>query len=353
MYVGERGGKFGALTQDHSSIDETYTIWAGKYRRYHGQTPAQRLFDIKTFLLNVRDLFLFAIGSIQGWLLLGRVRPDIVFLKGGFVGVPVGLAAAVRKIPFVTHDSDAIPGLANRVVSRWATLHAVALPAREYQYPRSKTVQVGVLVEPGFTHVSADDQAEFKRQLNIPADRLVLLVTGGSLGAQRLNEAMRDIAPALLNDFEGLQIIHQVGSGKSEVYDEYHHERLDIIEFMRPMYVYTGAADVVVARASGNTVAELGAQAKAVIVVANPLLANGHQLKNAERLVAEGAAVSVHESAEHTDSDQLNIEIRRLLQDVSARKNIANNLHRMTIKDAAHRLSTHLLQLGSDARKGH
>lgn len=350
VYVGERGGKFQNLTDNHQSIDAVYSIWAGKYRRYYGATRLERLLDFKTMFFNVRDLFLFAAGTVQSWFLLKKIQPDVVFLKGGFVGVPIGLAAAARKIPFVTHDSDAIPGLANRLVSRWAAVHAVALPAQEYHYPTEKTVQVGVLVEPGFRYVSEMDKAMFKEQLRLNSEDFVLLITGGSLGAQRLNEAVKRIAPDLLKDFTNLKIIHQVGRGKAGVYGDFHHERLDVIEFMQPMYVYTGSADIIVSRASGNTVAELGVQAKTVIVVPNPLLANGHQLRNAERLVAQGAVVSIPETATVTDSASLDAEIRRLVQDDVARRALAKQLHALTITNASARLAEQILRLGSAHR---
>lgn len=345
IYIRERGNKFAEVTDASTVIDETRTIWAGKYRRYYGESTLQRLLDIRTNLLNVRDSFYFLIGAIQSWFLLGKLRPDVVLLKGGFVGVPVGLAAAARKIPFVTHDSDAIPGLANRIVGRWASQHAVAQPAQQYAYPSDRTVQVGVLLEPEFMQVSEIEQGKFKQQLGIDASYRVLLITGASSGAQRLNEAVVKNVDKLLADYTDLYIIHQVGKGKMGVYGTYSHPRLLIIEFMRPMYVYTGAADVVVARSSGNTIAELGAQGKAVIAVPSPFLAGGHQIKNAEQLQDQGAAVIVEESARGTDEVALDRAIRELLDDTTKRQRLSAKLHSLTITDAASRLAAMLLNL--------
>lgn len=345
VYVGERDGKFRELTEGHEAIDATYTIWAGKYRRYYGETTLQRLLDVKTNLLNLRDMVYFGMGAIQSWFLLGRIRPDVILLKGGFVGVPVGLAAAARKLPFVTHDSDAIPGLANRIVGRWAKLHAVALPKEGYTYPAASTVQVGVLLHPDFKLVHGAEQGAFKQQLGINASNRVLLVTGGSSGAQRLNEAVVKIIDKLLADFPDLYVVHQVGKGKTGAYGSYAHERLKVIEFMNPMYVYMGSADVVVARSSGNTIAELGAQAKAVIAVPSPFLAGGHQLKNAEELRRHDAALIVDETANGTDERALDAAIRLLLTDTARRTALAEKLHGLTITDASARLASILLDL--------
>lgn len=345
VYVGERGSALGELTSGHEAIDARYAIWAGKYRRYHGESFMSKLRDVKTLFLNVRDVFYFLAGTVQSWLLLRKIRPDIVLLKGGFVGVPVGLAAAAQGIPFVTHDSDAIPGLANRLVSRWAAMHAVAMAPEQYAYPPAKTQQVGVLVDAHFTEVDAASQAAMKTQVGVPPEAVMLLVTGGSSGAVRLNEALTRIAPTLLQEYPELHIVHQTGKGKHAVYGAYAHDRLHVLEFMHPMYVFTGAADIVVARASANTVAELGVQHKAVIVVPSPFLAGGHQLKNARLLADAHAAVVVSETEEGTDAVALLAAVRTLLNEPAQRAALAQRLHALSRADAAARLAGLLLSL--------
>lgn len=343
VYIGEKHGKFKELTATHEAIDKTYEIWAGKFRRYNGESWLRRLLDINTNLLNIRDLFLFGIGTLQSILILGRIKPSVVFLKGGFVGVPVGLAATLRKTPFVTHDSDALPGLANRLVGRWARTHAVALPPETYRYPSDRTVQVGVLVESGFKPVSSSDQQSMKQELQIPAGCTMLLVTGGSTGARNVNKAIKGIVATLLESYQDLYVVHQAGKGKAGIYGDYKHDRLTVVEFMRPMYVYTGAADIVVARASGNTVAELGTQGKATIVVPNPLLTGGHQLKNADVLERAGAVLVVPETPKETDAKALEVAIRQLLDDPKLRQDLGKKLQSITLTNAAEKLAKLLL----------
>ncbi|MEK7603204.1 MAG: glycosyltransferase [Patescibacteria group bacterium] len=343
-YIGERDGKFDHIVDGDANIDVVKRIFAGKYRRYHGESTIKRLTDIKTLLFNFRDLVLFVIGTFQAIFLLMRQRPDVIFLKGGFVGVPIGLAAALLRIPFVTHDSDAIPGLANRIVGRWAKIHAVAQKVDMYAYSPKNTVQVGVIVAEEFDLVDKQVQNHFKQQLNLNITDPLLVITGGSSGAQRLNQAMVKIVPDLISDFNNLNIIHQAGHGKTDIYGEYSSPRLKVIDFMKPMHQFTGAADIIVARSSANTLAELGVQGKATIAVANPLLTDGHQIKNAEELAKLDAVISVNENSKETDQVQLNLAIRELLSDPVKREKVAANLHENTIQGAAKVLAKILME---------
>lgn len=344
VYIGEHNGKFADLLRGNSDIDEIKTIYAGKFRRYHGESLLKRTIDIKTNLLNIRDIVLFGIGFLQSLWLVKKMNPDIVFLKGGFVGVPVGLSAALWHKPFITHDSDALPGLANRIVSRWAKYHATGMPAEFYRYPKDATVHVGVLVGKAYVPVNDDLQREYRQEIGIPTDSEVLLVTGGSLGATAINQAVRDIAQSLLEKDPKLYIIHQVGKGKQGIYADFTHDRLQVLEFLQPMYMYTGASDVVVSRAGANTIAELGVQGRAVILVPNPILTGGHQTKNADHLSDKGAVVVVPESELGKNSAALQAAITDLLTDVTKRKVLGSTLQSITIANAANKLAKLLLE---------
>lgn len=109
------------------------------------------------------------------------------------------------------------------------------------------------------------------------------------------------------------------------------------------MYLYSGASDLVITRAGANTMAELGVQAKACIVVPNPLLTGGHQLKNAEVLISEKAAKVVDESSVKSDPHLLLVAVSELLDNLEARKTLAANLHHLTVKNAASALAGLLL----------
>src|SRR3990167_4698141 len=196
--VGERGSKFAHLTQNHATIDATRTIFAGKFRRYNGESFVSQILDVKTLLLNIRDVFFVLIGLVQAVVLIGREKPDVVFLKGGFVGVPIGLAAALWRRPIVTHDSDALPGLANRIVARWAHVHATGMPAKYYRYDAKKIKHVGVLVGRAYQTVTPELKNMYRREVGIPEQGTVLFITGGSLGSQRINTACASFVADLL-----------------------------------------------------------------------------------------------------------------------------------------------------------
>lgn len=345
VYVGERGGKFAHLTQAAELFDEVHTVYAGKFRRYHGEAWWQKLLDVRTLFYNLRDTLYVGLGTIQSLWLLRRLRPEAIFLKGGYVGVPVGISGAVFGIPMMTHDSDAIPGLANRLVGRWARLHAVASPAASYHYPQDKTVHVGVLVERAYRHVTPALQRTYKREIDAPKDSTVLLVTGGSSGAVAINKAIYTCVPRLLDAFPDLYVVHQVGKGKAGVYNNYTHKRLRVLEFLRPMSAYMGAADVVVTRGSANTIAELAVQGKPTVVVPSPYLANGHQLKNAAILQEQGSAWVVQEADLYDAQEGLEPVLTELLSNPSRRKALAGTLHVTAPDNAAQRVAELLREL--------
>jgi len=302
---------------------------------------------VSTILKNVRDIFYVCIGTIQAFNLLSKERPDVIFLKGGFVGLPVGLAAAMHKIPFVTHDSDALPGLTNRLVGRWARLHATGLPTEFYSYAKEKSRYVGVLVGEDFVPVTSQLQQQYRAALQLPSEGRLLLVTGGSLGARRLNDEIKEIVPGLLEKYPDLFVVHQVGKGNIALYkDAVLPPRLVSLEFMEGMYRYTGAADVVITRAGANTLAELGVQGKACVVVPNPLLTGGHQLENAEYLLQHNAVLAVDEESFEKGSNDLKKAVEKLLDYPEIRANLGKALQTITKANAAQELASLLLQIG-------
>lgn len=344
VYIGERHGKFGHLLKDNPDIDAFYTIFAGKFRRYHGESVLKRLFALQDHLLNLRDAVFVLVGIIQSYRLLGKLKPDVLFQKGGYVGMPVGLAAAARKVPFVTHDSDILPGLANRAVSRWAKFNATGMPAEYYPYPEARTRHVGVLVSKDYKEVEPSLQKQYRIDLGLPATAKVLFVTGGSQGSRVINLAMVQIAANLLAKHHDLHIIHQVGKGSVRVYGDYANARLQVLEFLDGMHRYSGAADMIVTRAGANTLAEFGVQGRACLVIPNPLLTGGHQLKNTEYLLQKDAIVAVKEKDLAKDAAALANAIEDLLQDKAKRDALGAKLQAITIPDATHRLALLLLE---------
>lgn len=357
VYVGQKGDALGDVPAGDKNIDRVALVRAGKFRRYHGESFLQHLRDIPTVLKNIRDAVWTVVGLWQSYRLLRGLRPDIVFIKGGFVGVPVGLAAALLRIPYVTHDSDAIPGLANRIIARWAHLHAVALPKEVYRYPADKTVTVGVPVSHKYHVLSAAQQHAVRKQLGLDEFGRVVLVTGGGLGAKNINEAVISCMPELLARYPKLAVVHLTGRGKdSAARQRYKKElspadqkRVIIRDFVTNLYQYSGAADVVVARAGGTAIAELAAQAKACVVVPNPLLTGGHQLKNARVLAERKAVRLVDETVLAQDHRALMPALTELLDHPDKAAALGKKLAQVAQPDAARHLAMILLDTAKNA----
>lgn len=351
IYIAQAGDSFADLPRQHPAIDKVYAIRAGKFRRYHSMGVRQ-LFDIPTVAKNIRDLFLFGIGIVQSYFLLLRLKPDAILMKGGYVGAPVGLAAALLHIPYVTHDSDAIPGLANRIVARWARLHAVALPKEIYPYPPEKTVIVGVPVQGEFQPVTPALQAQYKQEIGLEGYNRVLFVTGGGQGSIRLNKAVIEVMPALLEQYPDMAVVHLAGRSQEKIvraaYDKVlsqaEQERISVKGFISGLHKYSGAADVIVTRAGATTLAEFAVQHKACVIVPNPFLTGGHQLKNAQVLADRHAAVCVPEQQLDTDPKALETAISQLMSNADERSELAKQLGKLAHPGASKELAMVLLK---------
>lgn len=330
-------------------MEAIYTIRAGKFRRYHGESFWSHLTDVRTNLKNLRDFFYFIAGFFQSLRLLGRLRPEVVFIKGGFVGVPVGMACRLRRIPYFTHDSDTVPGLANRLIAGGAVCHAVGMPAEFYIYPPGKVEYTGIPLADDYKRVDAAARKRFRKQLDVPVDSLVVTVTGGSLGAARLNSFFVAAAEALLTSFPNLHILHQTGSSES-VYPGLAAELRDrVIEtgFTDQLAAFTGAADVVVTRAGATTVAELAVQGQACLLVPNPQLTGGQQTKNAAYLERHQAAVVVPET-DASQPAQLEKAIGDLLSSADQRKSLSKHILELAKPDAAQALTDIIVEISNN-----
>jgi UDP-N-acetylglucosamine--N-acetylmuramyl-(pentapeptide) pyrophosphoryl-undecaprenol N-acetylglucosamine transferase len=267
------------------------TVAAGKFRRYHHLNLVQHVLWPSLMWANLKDLFKVAAGFFQSLYKLIIWRPDVVFTKGGYVCLPVGIAARVLRIPLVIHDSDAHPGLTNRVLSRWATRIATGAPLEYYSYPKEKSHYVGIPVNQAFHPYSAAEQLAAKNEWKVDTKKPLVVVTGGGLGARRLNNVVAEVLPHLQAT---VSVVLLSGEGQ---YDELRAKvpanspHFQLHSFTNSIDSLLGAADIVVTRAGATTILELAALAKPTILVPNAALTGGHQLKNAA--VYEEAQVAV------------------------------------------------------------
>jgi len=321
-----------------------HTIVAGKFRRYHHLTVFQQLTWPSLVLQNLRDAVFVVVGFIQSFFKLIIWRPDVVFTKGGYVCLPVGLAARILYIPLVIHDSDAHPGLTNRVLSKWATAIGTGAPLEYYSYPVEKTKYVGIPIAAEFRPFSTSDQKAAKREWGIEATRPLIVVTGGGLGATRINE----VVAKTLHSLQQLgSVVLVAGAGQ---YDELRSlmpadsEHFQLYPFVTNMHSLLGAADVVVTRAGATTILELAALEKPTILIPNAKLTGGHQLKNAAVYEQAKAVTVLDEDLLLNDPTLLAKEIARLFSESTETKAMAHRFQSFSKPDAAKDMAAMILR---------
>jgi UDP-N-acetylglucosamine--N-acetylmuramyl-(pentapeptide) pyrophosphoryl-undecaprenol N-acetylglucosamine transferase len=358
IYIGQKGDKMADVPTQDPNVDQTYLIYAGKFRRFHGEGFKQ-IFDLKTLYLNTRDFFFVLIGIIQSWRLTKEIQPDIIFSRGGYVSVPVCLGGHLNQIPYITHDSDPIPSLANRIIARWAELHAVALPKDIYPYSQSKTVTTGIPVNSKFVNVTAELKNEYRDEIGIPPKSKMLFVIGGGLGSQNVNKAVCEIVPHLLKQHPHLQVVHIAGANNENyVHADYQQNlsaeeqgRVKVFGYISDVYRYSGAADIVITRAGATNLAEFALQGKACIVIPSPFLTGGHQMKNAEYLQDQDAIIVSHEADLVDNANRLAKQINGLLDDEKKQAELSLNLSQFAKPDATRQIADLILELGGDETK--
>lgn len=274
-YVGSYDGIEKRLISD---FDIPYTgISTGKLRRY---------LDPK----NLSDPFRVVKGFMEARKYLKEYKPDVVFSKGGFVSVPVVRAAATLNIPCIIHESDMTPGLANKLCIPVADKVCCNFPETMQELPENKAVLTGSPIRSELTQgnkIAGLDMCGFT------ANKPVIMVIGGSLGAANVNEAVRKALPKLLDDF---QIVHLCGKDKMDNlllttpgYKQFEYIKAELKDLF-------AMADIVISRAGANAICELLALKKPNILIPLPSKSSrGDQLLNAKSFESQGYSIVIDE----------------------------------------------------------
>lgn len=266
-YIGSYDGIEKQLVQD---ANITYRgVSSGKLRRY---------FSWKNFT----DPFKVVKGFFEARTFIKMLQPSIVFSKGGFVSVPVILAAHACKIPIVIHESDLTPGLANKIAIRYAKKVCYTFPETA-KYLGEKAVFTGSPIRDDIYHGNKLNAMEM---CNFDSTKPILLVIGGSLGAQNINDVVRMALPDLLDKY---QVAHLCGKGK---YDKSLDEVEGYAQFEyidREMKDFYAMADIIVSRAGSNSICEIAALKKPnVLIPLSAKASRGDQLQNAASFAKQG-----------------------------------------------------------------
>ncbi len=252
-------------------------IATGKFRRY---------LDVK----NLTDPFRVIKGYGEARKFLKTYKPDVVFSKGGFVSVPVVRAAASLKIPCIIHESDMTPGLANKLCFPVAKKICCNFPETFDMLPEQKAVLTGTPIRAELAHGSKLAGLEM---CGFTANKPVIMVIGGSLGAANVNKAVRDALPTLLEKY---QVVHLCGKDKLDNlllttpgYKQFEYLKAELKDIF-------AMADIVISRAGANAICELLALRKPNILIPLPASSSrGDQLLNAQSFEAQGFSLVLHE----------------------------------------------------------
>ncbi len=246
-----------------------HSVSVGKLRRY---------FDLKNF----SDPFRVIRGIRQATGVIRRIKPDVVFSKGGFVSVPVVYGAKLNGVPVVTHESDMTPGLANKLCLPFSSAQCCTFP-EAVKYAKGKGVHTGTPIRP---EILQGDRLEGRKRFGFNSNRPVLMVVGGSSGAQAINQAVWQSLPQLTENF---QVLHLCGKGNlNSVYEgtANYTQREYLNEEMADAYA---CADILISRAGSNALCEILAARKPALLIPYPKGASrGDQLLNAESFRARG-----------------------------------------------------------------
>lgn len=275
VYMGSYDGIEKKLMEDFDI--PYYGIATGKFRRY---------FDPKNF----SDPFRVIKGMMEARKYLKEIKPDVLFSKGGFVSVPVVRAADSLGIPCIIHESDMTPGLANKLCIPVAKKVCCNFPETFSMLPPNKAVLTGSPIRQELT--TGNREAAYKL-CGFDASKPVIMVVGGSLGSAAVNQAVRDVLPELLKDF---QVVHLCGKEKVDNlllttpgYKQFEYVKSEMKDIF-------AMADLVISRAGANAISELLALRKPNILIPLPATSSrGDQILNAKSFESQCFSIVIDE----------------------------------------------------------
>jgi UDP-N-acetylglucosamine--N-acetylmuramyl-(pentapeptide) pyrophosphoryl-undecaprenol N-acetylglucosamine transferase len=339
LWVGVAGGLESKIAERNHIPFRAITT--GKLRR--STSP-------KDLARNFVDAFRIPIGVLQAVLTVARTKPAVALSTGGYVSVPIGLAAKLFGVPYLLHEQTLSLGLANRILARVATRILLSHEASLEHLPPKARAKAVVTGNPIRAEVFQGDPARAYQAFDLDPNLPLVLVTGGAAGAQQINRMLTGVLGDLL---QYCQIVHQCGSlsytemrqvaaslppqlaARYHVLDFIHDELPDLL----------AAAHIVVARSGAGTVAELTALGKACVLVPYPFSAADEQRVTARHLAATGAAVML--DGPTATPEELRTAIHGLLADPHRRESMARAARTHGKPDAADHVVTELLAVSA------
>ncbi len=298
--------------------------------------------------MNILDKFKMVWGCVIGLLKMYVIFPDVVFGKGAYTSFPAYFAARILRIPVVIHESDSVPGRVNAWAGKFATRIAVSYKEAGEFFPKDKVAYTGQPVRKEIRDVLNTGAYEY---LNLEPNIPIILIIGGSQGAQIINDAVLNALPKLLNNY---QVIHQVGKANitsvkgiaDVVLDNHpHKERYRPFDYLTTiaLKMSAGVANLVITRA-GSSIFEIACWGIPSIIIPITNSNGDHQRKNAYNYAREGAAVVIEES--NLSSEIIINEVERIINNPKIAERMRASTEKIAHKEAAKTIARELLKIG-------
>ena len=307
------------------------------YKLYHVEVQG---FKRKLTPYNIKSAWLAFTSPMKAKKLLREFKPDLVIGTGGYVSWPLLKAAAGMKIPTAVHESNAIPGVAVRMLARYVDRIYVNFDATADALGEAYAPKIKKVGNPIKSEFSSLDYASARRRLGIDGKyKYFILSCGGSMGAEKINDEMlalmRDYTskhPEVLHIHATGAIEYEAARAKFEESGLAKYENIQLLEYIYDMPLKMTAADIVVNRAGAMTLSELALLGKCCVLIPSPHVTDNHQYKNAKVLADAGAALLFEEK--ELSGGILTDEISRLIADESRRKQMSENIRKFALPDA-------------------
>lgn len=298
-----------------------FGISCGKLRRY---------FDVKNFM----DPFKIVKGVAQAIKILSKEKPDVIFSKGGFVAVPVVIAAFIKKIPVVAHESDMTPGLANKLSAPFCNKLCVTFRESLKFIDGNKGILTGSPIREEILH---GDKAKGRKICGFADNKEVLFIMGGSLGSRLINEEIRKNLNTLLKEFN---IIHICGKGNVDErfinkagYKQFEYVNEELPDFMK-------TADYIISRAGANSIFEfLTLKKPTLLIPLSKKASRGDQILNSKSFEKEGYSLMLEEEELKDD-----ILYKKILELKGRKTELINNMERSQAKNGVEAIIDVLLE---------
>lgn len=299
-------------------------------------------FDRKRLWRNAGVLVKLAKSMLKARKVLKDFKPDIAVGVGGYASGPMLKAAQKAGIPTLIQEQNSYAGVTNKLLAKKADAICVAYEGMERFFPADKIVLTGNPVRADITDIKLS-KAEARKMLNVPDDKPMVVIVGGSLGARTINDSV-GLALRKLNE-AGIFVLWQTGklyAQECQKLAESYADSVRAMPFISNMDVVYRAADIVVSRAGAGTISELQLLGMASILVPSPNVAEDHQRKNARALVDRNAAIMIEDAEAR---EKLGDSIITLIGDEKKRQTLSDNVKEMALHDSADQIADNIYRI--------